>query len=294
MLLIFCLGILAACGRAPEPRHVPPEETLLRIVAEFQRYAATDIYRFGMPRDDSGQNAFRATIARLDALEPAELGENADIAAFTRAEALFRLGTWTRARDSYSRAAAGTSPLAARARERAARCEEMIDTLRLDDMPDERVRERLDRLEKQHEKLLALQTRWAPTPDAPQSRRETEQAEIRLARYLFQNRHLLEHGARRALDAATAMIAAHEQSNRVFAHRLTLGRFLFELARETETAAPADGMDFDASACLELAAKAREQFTLVSRADGREEKLEGIAELQSLDAFTRRVRRWAE
>jgi hypothetical protein len=139
-----------------------------------------------------------------------------------------------------------------------------------------------------------LEEKLTATPDAPVVKRAREQSEMQIAHFLFEQRSVLEHGTRHALDTANDLIWSHEGSNRVFAHRLMLGTFYYDLAREMEIYQPADGASFDLKTCLELSAKAREQLTLVSRADGYEEKLEGIARLQDLDAFMRRMRRFAE
>ena len=295
-LPLLLLLLAAACSRVPQPQPVTPDDYLLRIVAEFQRFAAVDVYRLGMPRDAANRNAFHAAVERLDAYEAELPNKNTDIVCFTRAESLLRLGAYAKARDNFARSAdaATSSPLATKACERIVRCEQFLDALRPDEQPAERVKDQLTQLESRRDRFVALEEKLTATPDAPVVKRAHEQAGMQITHFLFEQRMVLEHGTRRALDAANDLIRAHENSNRVFAHRLMLGTFYFDLARTMEISTPADGAGFDLTGCLDLSAKAREQLTLVSRADGYEEKLEGIARLQDLDAFMRRMRRFAE
>ena len=294
--LLLSLFLCAACSRAPQPQPVTPDDYLLRIVAEFQRFAAVDVYHLGMPRDAANQNAFRSAVERLNAYEAELPNKNTDIVCFTRGEALLRQGAYVKARDNFARSsdAATSSPLAAKARQRIIRCEQFLDAWQADQKPAELVKDQLGQMESRRDRLAALQEQLATTPDGPLVKRAREQVEMQIAHFLFEQRNVLEHGTRRALDAANDLIRSHENSNRVFAHRLALGSLYYDLAREMEIYQPADNAGFYLKTCLELCAKAREQFTLVSRADGYEEKLEGIARLQDLDAFMRRMRRFAE
>ena len=123
LIVVFptLLAGLACARHRPSPTAAPAYETLLLILADFRRFSETDIYRHGIPRDLSGQNFLRATLARLDSYERANPGRDADVVDFVRAQAYARLGEFDPAIDAYERVRdTEGSELAGRAAERIA------------------------------------------------------------------------------------------------------------------------------------------------------------------------------
>jgi len=298
LALAASVCVALACGRHhPPPAPAQPHETLLLILADFRRVSETDIYRHAIPRDITGQNYLRATLARLDSYERAYPGRDADIVDFVRAQAYARLGEFALAIDAYGRVSdTEESELAARASERI----DALIRLRNAAAPSPQGR-RLDHylvdLERRAERLSDFAD--DATDDDPEAfdavlaRREIERVEVERALALFRNRYVVDNGAARAIDLAGELIERHARSHNVQAHRLMLGRFHFELARDMTVLTPPDRLGFDTALCFDLIATARDLFLTVSQADGYDEKLEAAALLDEIEAFARKVRQRA-
>ncbi|MBN1866273.1 hypothetical protein JW916_03175 [Candidatus Sumerlaeota bacterium] len=283
---------ISGCARTPSVREIPPHETLVTLVSDFYRFAQTDLYRCETPQDASGQNVFRATLERLSYYETSNPGRDNDIVDFVRGEAYERLGDFSKAIESFSRVPTQSdSKLAERASHRIAAlrrlqsaCEPRHDGASLSGY--------LTDLESRIARLEDLEKGFGDEDslDAMLARRERERIETEYALALFRNRYVLDRGASRALEQAAGMIERHESSCRVQAHRLMLGEFYFELARDMTRLTPPDRLVFDTALFLDMVNAARKQFVVVSQADGRREKAEGTAMLDALEAFARKVR----
>ncbi len=292
MTVALLLGLALGCSRHPAPPAAPPPyETLLLLLSDFRRASQTDLYRNDTPLDVTGQNLFRATLARLDYFESNNPGIDVDIVNFTRAQARARLGDYAGAVKAYNLVAAfDESPLAPKAKERI----EILRLLKEASDPVEKI-DRLDRyfatLETKQKQLKALEKRFEGSHDAILARRELERVDTEYALALFRNRFVLENGSARALEFAAGMIERHSSSRRVQTHCLNLGLFYFELARDLAALAPPDRLRFNAEIFQNLVDEARKQFLIVSRADGYEEKPEAKAQIEALEAFARRIRK---
>ena len=279
-----------ACARIEPTADVPPYETLLMLLADFRRSAGVDLYRYEIPLDMTGQNAFRAALERLDSFEKENPDAYGDVVDFTRGEARARLGDFRGAVEAFNRAAARSdSMLAAKASERAeslARLDEAVQPAGSAD----RLADYLRNLERKQERLDALLESFGESPDAALARRERERVDIEYALALFRNRYVLEKGAAPALDFAASMLERHAGSRLIYAHRLMLGRFYLELAHDLADLTPPDRLDFDAALFSSLIDAARKQFLRVSQADGYAEKLEGAALLDAAESLARKVR----
>jgi len=305
---VLCLpaaicALSLACARVSTPAEIPPYQTLLRIVTDFERYGGVDLYRFETPQDISGQNAFRAALARLQSFQETCPGQNEDIARFVRGEAWMRLGEFAKAGESF-RLVAGdaASSLSAQAARKSGLCIEFQNALRKDG-PSSGIEGELAAFEQRIQRLADLEKRLAGAYEACLARREREKTETEYALFLFRNSAVIARGKQRALELAERMIRDHAPSRLIQAHRLRLGGFYLELARDMVELNPPDRTGFDADAfdrpAFDLEAfnrltdAAEQQFLLVSRADGYDEKLEGAALLRQTQFLRRRVLKMA-
>ena len=286
LLLLACL--VAACTSAPPLPPDLPYQNLLMVVADFQRYADRDPYAYRPPDDMSGQNAWRATLERLDNYAKTYPGRDADIVEFTRARALARLGQFDPAAKAYAQAAESGSELADEAKARAERVEALARASHRSPSADN-LDAYLADLELRRDELARLEAQFDKTVEGRLARRERERIEVELALTLFRNRYVLADGAARGLDMMRDIIEFHAQSRLEVRHHLMFGHMQFELARDMTLLTPPEGATFDAALFDRLTQGAAEQFRTVAGADGYEEKIEGAAMVDALEGFVRRV-----
>lgn len=292
LLVLVSLGC-SGCNRLRPVREIPAYETLLLVLSDYRRFADTDLYRHGIPKDISGQNIFRATLERLHYFAETNPDTDTDIIDFTRGEAYARLGDFGRAVEHFSKVAGSESPLAPKAGERR-------DILRLFraalDKPTgvDQLGKYLAMLDQQCKDMEDLAAKFRGTYEGSLARRELERIETERALVTFRNRYVLDRAAPRAIEMLQDMIEKHGESRRIHAHRLLLGRFYFELARDMAILAPPDRLGFDADLFTNLVSNAQEQFAMVSQADGYPEKLEAAGLLREVEAFARNVRNDAD
>lgn len=291
-ILSICTALfMGACQTSTPVREVPSHETLLLVLADARRYANVDLYRAGTPVDLSGQNVFRATLARLDYFERNNPGVDTDIVNFSRAQAWTRLGDYRKAFDAFAHVSEqAESPLAPKAKERHEKLKRLIEVVS-QATSAERLNDYLVQIELKQQALARLREESKGEYDEILILREIEQTDLDLAYALFRNRFVLEDGAARGLDQVGAMLEQHRESSRIHAHRLLLGTFYAELARDLATLRPPDRTGFDSELFHQLADSARKQLLAVSRADGYDEKPEAAAHLQALEALVRTVRK---
>jgi hypothetical protein len=286
------LLLLAACSRTGgPPRRTPDYETLLLLQADFLRYAQYDLYRAAPPLDLSGQNVFRATLARLDYFETTNPSVNTDVVDFLRGQASTRLGDYASTVEAFGRVAeTSKSPeVAAKAQERLERVWLLREAVQSTEQAGN-LGEYFAQLERRRTRLTEIEEQFAGSYDAVLARRELEQADVEYALALFRNRFLVEGSSRRALEFGAEMVERHASSRRAHEHRLMLGRFYLELAEDLASLSPPDRSGFDAEVFYRLAQAAQREFVSVSLADGYDEKLEAEGLLRTLESFTRRVR----
>lgn len=270
---------------------MPPYENLLLLQADFMRYARTDLYRTEIPMDLSGQNVFRATLARLEYYEQTNPGDNTDVVRFIRGQTLARLGEFGRAARRFDEVAAmADTPLAQKAAERAERMRLLEDAARRPEHVGE-LGGFFAELERRRERLAGLEEQFAGAYDAILARCALEAAEVEYALALFRNRFVVDRGAARAIEFGEELLERHAESRLVHAHRLMLGEFYCELASDLAALEPPDGLGFDGELFHSLARSARKHFLLVSRADGYDEKPIAAARLEALEALVRKVRK---
>lgn len=289
--MIVALGGMA-CNRAlhTTPPQYERAESLLGIVAEFQRYRHADLYRFPYPRDLSGQNVFKATIVRLGNYQTVHPEKYGELIAFTRAQAYTRLGEYPTAIRMYEQAAAFGGDLAERARENARRLEEFRAATALPPQAENLAQFQAG-LEKRIERCRQLAVRYDKTrPWGPLAQCEYEQAEVDLAEFLWANRQVIRDGPKRTLDLLEAIRERHRDSKNVFRHTLRLADWHHELATEYATLFPPERSLFVWETFERYTARAKSLYLEVAQSFGAEERTEAAGKLAALEALEHRVR----
>jgi hypothetical protein len=282
---------LVGCSSAPTtPPQYQPAESLLTIIAEFQRYRDADLYRFAYPRDVSGQNVFKATLVRLsnyETLYPRQ--KYSEIIAYTRAQAYARLGEYETAGRFCKEAQGFKGELAARAAEDAAVIEEVRKASVL-----ERQAENLADFQKLLEDRMArcqkLVGRYPRQPWQSLAQCEWEQAEVDHAEFIWANRQVIRDGPRKAFDLMETLRKHHRQSKNFYRHTLRLANCAYEMATEYATLFPPERAGFVWEDFQRWTSSAKSHYLEVGQSFGAQERTEAAAQLAALEAFERRVR----
>lgn len=292
----LALGVAAAlagmaCRRAvpPTPPEYKPAESLLNIVAEFQRWRDADLYRFPYPRDLSGQNVFKATLVRLrnyQTLYPDKYGE---LIAFTSAQAYARLGDYRTAAHFLKEAQDYDGDLAAQAAEQARVLDAFIEATALPRQA-EGLADYLKMLEDRAERCRRLVGRYSKRPWDALARCEWEQAEVDVAEFLWANRQVLRNEPTRACDLLEAIRDRHRQSKNFYRHALRLGDWACEMATEYATLLPPERAVFVWEEFERWTTKAKNHYLEVAQSFGANERTEAAAKLAALEALEHRVR----
>jgi tetratricopeptide (TPR) repeat protein len=294
-LLVLFVGGCAA--PKTDPAFVS-HESLLTILADFERFANHDLYRFGAPRDPSGMNAYRAAVARLDNYQRLYPERFADVVAYARGQALERLGDFGPASEAFReamRAATSLSPEAAEASAVNLRFEALIAPT----FQARTLEEYLEALETRRAAFAELAAEFAAA-SSPQpvhafvARRQAERAEVERAEALWKHRDVLKDGATRALAAWEAILERHAESARIERHRLRLGDCHYEMAREYAQETDPDEAGFDLEGFDRMTQTALSHYRTVERAYGYPERLEARGKIVAVEAFAARARERAQ
>jgi hypothetical protein len=285
------LGLFGAFGcrpKAPAADFASPHATILTIAGETRRFASQDLYRQPFPVDLSGINAFAAALARLENFERLHPGEQRDVVALLRGEALLCLRDYPAAAAAFARAASATPEPALRDRALARRslAEELAAKSLYPSTEEERsVRGALEALDRRRAELRRYAATLKERPARPLAEIEAEQADVDWARAATQARSLRPDGADAALEAWAEVLRLHPESARRWRHRMALGLLLEELATEYLEANPSETLRFERAEFERLANAARTLYLDVSGADGFPEKLAARARLEAMNVL---------
>ncbi|MCX7046247.1 MAG: hypothetical protein NTX50_12270 [Candidatus Sumerlaeota bacterium] len=270
-----------------------PHENLLSVLADLQRFAALDLYRFNAPLDPSGINLYRASLVRLANYEKLYPDRSKDILAFARGQIHERLGDHVMAADEFAAVMKMGTLLAPEAAESCA-INRRFARLQLLARNAATMDEYLTALEKQREGFLALADEYTTESQravyGSLARRQAERAEVMRAEALWKFRNLLPDGTTRALEAWTAILKNHTDSARVEQYRLREGDCYAEQAREYAQENDPESGDFNWEVFDRIAAVALYHYRGVERAYGYAERLEARGKIEALNAFINRVR----
>ena len=284
----------AACAgtRAPRnatPPQFEPAESLLSIVAEFQRHRDADLYRFPYPRDVSDQNVFKATLVRLANYQTLNPGKFRDLVAFTRAQAYARLGEYETALRFCQEAQAAGGELGARAAEIRKTLEAFRNATRLPATIDSFAgfRRALETRSAQCRQLAGQLTR---EPWRSLAQCEWERAEVELAEFLWANRQVIPDGPTRAIEMLDALRKRHQQSKNFHRHTVRLGDWAAEMAAEYAALFPPERALFAWEDFERWTALAKSGYLEVAQSYGADERAEAAAKLAGVEAMEHRVR----
>jgi len=291
-LLASLLLLLISCAASRRdysvnPRYRPAED-LLQILTDFQRYLDADTYRFEPPKDITGKNIYKATLARLDSYQKTYPNYLLPIVYFSRAKALEKLHDYQGAIRNYRFLLKVKDRLSEKARENMAICQEF---LRLKSWLQEAdgtqgPSDRLERLEQARQRWKGLIEKYQGTPYEYLAREEEE----RLA--MIRVRWLMEQGAEEAqiIKAFQELIDEHQSSKYIHQHWLSLANFYFSRAKEYATLYNPEGLEFDPDVFSQYVRAAAEIYARVANEHyGRWERVEAQAYLEALQSFARRI-----
>lgn len=290
-VLALLLGALAGCARSD--KQMPyPHESILSALAELKIWLRSDPYREEPGRDLEGQNIFRATLTRLDSIDPLTGPEYDDILAFARAECFERLGNWKSAEEQFQRVAGMGTSLSEEAGIRLIWVKRFLAARReppsLDNLADY-----LDYLDGQTVQFEQLRRSGPMFPYDSYIMIELERIQEQKAAFLFMNRAVIKDASTRAIATQEALLKAHAASRRIGEHELALGGFYEGLARDYLRLHPPQWSGFDEEQWLAWIEKARELYNKAAERDGDLAKPEAQARLRTVEALATRTLRLA-
>jgi hypothetical protein len=261
-----------------------PYEDVLQVLAGLAWHLHDDLYRFPAPKDPTGYDLFKLSLARIDAWQKRFPSRLPDVVAFARAEALERLGAYDRAAAAYDAVAARPdSPLAFRARDEAkeARAFAEVDALPEDDPQLER---RLELLRAKLDAWGRLVARTAGTPRHSLALVEEERLEAQAAQLVVAYRHVLADGDGAAERSLRFLIRKHAESKRLPAHVLALGDLYAAQLREY-AAAHDRPLAFDTAEFTRRCDRALDAYQKIADWDGVSEKPEAQGRFAATEAY---------
>ena len=294
-LVVMCVlfGIPMTVGAQPAakdaPTYVQPAENLMLIVADLQRHLNDDTYRFPVATDVTGQNVFRATVARLANYQTLYPDKMRDLVSMAMAQAFEKLGDYALAVANYETAKASPDPQVAKAAEegqkRALRfvavVNQQVDQTAL--RPYERD------MKKKIADLDALAAEFRGTPWQSQALLERERADLQMAQFYTAMRFMQPYTTEDAVKQLKGNLDRYKDSKNRYLHHLLLADFHFLLAREYTLLHDPDGPEFSMRAFEGFSDPARSEYRIVEQADGYPEKLEARAKMMALEAFVESV-----
>lgn len=284
--LLF-LVLLPGCGPKRTPVQNRPYEDLTTIVNEVILHRSDDIYRLPYPLDAEGKNLFSNAIVRLEAWARVHPKQCEDIVAYTQGLCHEKLGHLREAADAYARVPPGDADLPRLAPKRR---DAMLDLL-------EQFRPPLHSEDPSAQAQL-MEGAQARYDEAVSKYRGTEWDS--LAKLCAENRAVEEvleprnrqsgEGERAYREAIERLIVRFPESKRIQEHKLRLGIYYEEAAREWITRAE-NGQSDAWTLAQKALDRATEIYVKVSQADGYPEKPEAAARLDAAEALSRKVDR---
>jgi hypothetical protein len=284
-LFIFVI-LPTGCSRAPAPPPYP-HEAVATVLMELEIFLLQDPYRRPPGRDLDGNNIFRVTLKRLEALEELSSPEMVDVIAFARAQCLERLGQWREAAQLFDRAAVAETTLAEAARQCA------FQAARLAEIAEAGHGKGLTGLELMERALREYIDQAPPFPYESLARLERECVQRLMVRRLLAGRFTL-GDLRPAAEVADRLVEQNGESWRRCEDLLLQGELFETLARDVTDAHPPHTRRFRlGTPWTQYVARARRAYLEVARADGDPAKPEGLARLRALDAYALRIQKQA-
>lgn len=290
-LLVFFLlaGAVGCATTVKETERYKPAESLLEILADFQRHLDDDTYRFSTFKDITGQNIYKATLIRLNNFERLYPNKFSPIVAYSRAKAYEKLNDYEAAAASYRQLIGTGSELEPKAEEGLKACRAFLAA---NEMPsvDGSIPRTLKAFEKRAERLERLVRRHRGTPYEYLALELLEQSDVERVRFFEANRDKIQSGTELAIVEYNRIIKRHEESKNVYRHILRLGEFFESLARDYSERNNPEGLGFDMDEFQSYADSAMGLYTMVASKDGIIEKAEAQGLANSLRAYIAKIR----
>ena len=321
LVVMFCLPLVSSCSFF-RPRSVPPspaasspaseirdfipglsknadadqnpqyetEEDLLKITTEFQRVEANDTYRFPLPQDVTGTNAYKATLKRLDDYQAKHPGAYPVLVAFTRGRAYEGLHAYPQALEEYQRISETRHRLKDEAVKSATALSKFQELVQRPISATTPV-EYLQALDDQAAAWRVLSQEWSGTQYETLALEEAERIDVVKVTFLKLNRYQLQDGPESIIVAYRQLLDKHPESKNRYRYLIELGDFFSALAEEYVSQNDPEGLSFSISTFEELGQAALNQYAQVAQQDGVIEKLQARGKLQALEAYMARIGR---
>lgn len=287
---VAVVAATVSCAGAPVDSSFSAQRSLIEIVAEVESARDADLYRFDPPRDVTGENLFRASLARLDRFEALSPDpELRPAILLARATARERMLDFEGAVETYREVAATSSALAVKAKERTVFAEEM-ERLSAPLRESAAPLDLLAAIDAQRLALVEFRARVGDDPRRCLVECAIERLDVRHREFSWRFRAIVPDGTARFLEAAERTARDHAESRRVLEHLLRLGDAYAELARSQFAAIDPHDHAFDAARARNLIRAAEQVYAEVAAVDGRIEREEARAALASLEALGQRLR----
>ena len=266
------------------------EQDLLKAVAEFQRVATKDTYRFPLPKDVTGANVHKATLTRINDYETKHPGAYPAIIAFTRGRAYEGLHAYEQALAEYQRVAQGKSRLKQEAL-KAVEALSAFQALAQQTPTATTAIEYVQALEEQALQWQDLAQQYDDTLYGTLAREEEERLDRAKVAFFILNRYRIEDGNESVILAYQQLLDKHRESKNRYRYRLELGDFYVILAREYTAQNDPESLRFDTNIFEALGRAALQHYATVAQQDGIMEKLEAKGKLEALEAYMAKVGR---
>ncbi len=266
------------------------EEDLLKAVAEFQRLADKDTYRFPLPKDITGANVHKATLSRLLDYEARHPGAYPMIIAFTRGRAYEGLHAYDSAVAQFAKVSESTNRLQDKATTAVAALLE-FKTLKNSTPNATTAVEYVNELEKQGTTWRSLAEQYSDTPYEGLALEEEEFLDRAKVTFLELNRYRIVDGNESVLLAYQQLLDKHHESKNRFRYRLELADFYVRLARDYVAQNDPETLRYDAEIFESLGSAALQHYAKISQEDGVIEKLEAQNKLGALQSYMARIKR---
>ncbi len=266
------------------------EQDLLKVVAEFQRVATKDTYRFPLPKDVTGANVHKATLTRINDYETKHPGAYPAIIAFTRGRAYEGLHAYEQALAEYQRVAQGKSRL----KQEALQAVEALTAFQAlaQQVPTATTAvEYVQALDEQTRQWRDLAQQYHDTSYGTLAREEEERLDRAKVAFFVLNRYRIEEGNESVILAYQQLLDKHQESKNRYRYRLELGDFYVTLAHEYTAQNDPESLRFDTDIFEALGRAALQHYASVAQQDGIMEKLEAKGKLEALEAYMAKVGR---
>jgi tetratricopeptide (TPR) repeat protein len=285
------LLLVSGCQTKKTPVENRPWETLSTIVTEVDLQRKTDVYRLPYPLDAEGKNLFSNAITRLDAWSQAQgtssqANQSRDVVFFTRGLCSEKLGNLKEAAEDFNKVTTGDPELIKAAQRHHEVMEDLQNLfrppLRADDAEEQQIL-----LEASRSRMEEALTRYKGTEWESLVMLCTENKAV--SEFLELQARRSQVGETAYRQAIETLITRFTESKRIQEHRLRLGIYYEEAAREWIARAEYDKEQEAWQLAQNALDKATEIYVRISQADGYPEKREAQARLDAIEELSKKV-----